>query len=188
MTAPWGPGRLPPRPNTLVGREDTLLIASRLLSDRRIRLLTLRGPGGIGKTRLALDLAYRLGPDFEGGAVWVSLAEVRAPSEVVPAIAQALRVPSQACADLLAHLESRSLLLVLDNFEHLTPAASEVAALAAGAPQLRLLVTSRAALHVRGEHELPLGPLPVPGPLESGPVGPAAQLFVDCARKVDIFS
>ncbi|MFC4638867.1 ATP-binding protein [Deinococcus hohokamensis] len=176
---------LPPRPNQLVGREDTLLMASRLLSDRRIRLLTLRGPSGIGKTRLALDLAYRLGPTFDRGAVWVNLAEVHAPAEVVPAIAQTLRVPSQDHADLLRHLEPHSLLLVLDNFEHLLPAAAEVAALAAGAPNLRFLVTSRTALRIRGEHELPLGPLALPGPAESGGASPAMRLFVESAQAVD---
>ncbi|MFC4426412.1 ATP-binding protein [Deinococcus navajonensis] len=179
------PGRLPPRPNALVGREETLLTASRLLGDRRIRLLTLRGPGGIGKTRLALDLAYRLAPTFDRGAVWVNLAELGAPSEVMPAIAQALRVPGQDRAELLDHLESHSLLLVLDNFEHLAPAAADVAALAAGAPNLRLLVTSRTALHVRGEHELPVSPLPLPGRADPRLSSPAVQLFVHCAQTVD---
>ncbi|ACO45172.1 LuxR C-terminal-related transcriptional regulator [Deinococcus deserti] len=188
MNAPRSPqatSRLPPRPNPLLGREDILLTASRILSDRRIRLLTLRGPGGIGKTRLALDLAYRLSPEFERGAVWVNLAELREPSEVVPAVAQALGVPAGDRADLIAQLGPQSVLVVLDNFEHLAPAASDVAALTAGAPNLRILVTSRTALHVRGEQELPVGPLPLPALREPGLASPAVRLFVACAQTVD---
>ncbi|ASN82577.1 LuxR C-terminal-related transcriptional regulator [Deinococcus ficus] len=185
MTTHKGTGGLPARPNTLVGRDEALQVACRLLGDRRIRLLTLRGPGGVGKTRLALDLAYRLGPTFDLGAAWVKLADLRSPAEVLPAIARALRVPGLDQAGLVEHLQLRSLLLVLDNFEHLTPAAAEVAALAADAPRLRLLVTSRTALHVRGEHELPLRPLALPGPSADGRTSPAVQLFVECARRVD---
>ncbi len=185
VTTHKGPGWLPARPNTLVGRDEALQVACRLLADRRIRLLTVRGPGGVGKTRLALDLAYRLGPTFDWGAAWVNLADLRSPSEVLPAIAQALRVPGRDHAGLVEHLQARSLLLVLDNFEHLTPAAAEVAALALDAPRLRLLVTSRTALHVRGEHELPLSPLALPGPAADGWTSPAVQLFVECARRVD---
>ncbi|MFD1734282.1 ATP-binding protein [Deinococcus malanensis] len=179
------PGHLPLRPHALVGREPLLLTASRLLRDRRVRLLTLRGPGGIGKTRLALEIAYRLSPEFERGAVWVNLAELRDPSEVAPAVAQALGVPSEDSTDLLTRLGPGSLLLVLDNFEHLAPAASDVAALTAGAPNLRVLVTSRTALHVRGEQEFPVGPLPLPAPNEPLLASPAVQLFVTCAQTVD---
>lgn len=183
--SPGALGPLPPRPAPLVGREEALRTASGLLGDRRNRLLTLRGPGGIGKTRLALELAYQLGPHYELGAAWVNLAELRGPSEVVPAIAQALGVPGQASGELVTHLAPHSLLLVLDNFEHVAAAAPEVAALRARIPGLRLLVTSRTALRVRGEHELPLGLLPLPGPAQPGLASPAVRLFVDCAQSVD---
>lgn len=178
-------GHPPPRPTPLVGREEELLLASHLLSAPQVQLLTLRGPGGIGKTRLALEIASTLGPAFDLGAVWVSLASLQEPGEVMLAVAHALGAPSALQADLAEEIGDRSLLLILDNFEHLTPAAPDVAALAASTPGLRVLTTSRTALRVCGEHELPVGPLSLPSASVPGQVSAAVRLFVFCARAVD---
>ena len=151
---PVYPGALPDTPLALLGREQEVLAVQALLKQQHVRLLTLTGPGGVGKTRLAVQLAVRLQSRFRDGVVFVSLAPLREPSLVLAGIAHALGAPdtgSQPLArTLTSFLRERQLLLVLDNFEHLLEAAPDSALLAA-CGGLRLLVTSRAPLRLQGE-------------------------------------
>src|SRR5688500_13230402 len=154
------------RPLTpLVGREDEIAVLLALLSQQDIRLLTLTGPGGVGKTRLALQVAEDARDLFDS-LVFVPLAAIREPALVLPAIAQAIGVPAAPVAaliQLLTHrLGSGRHLLLLDHFEQVVEAASSLAQLLAGAPGLSILVTSRAVLRVHGEHEFPVSPLALP--------------------------
>jgi predicted ATPase len=158
-----------------------------------VRLLTLTGPGGTGKTRLALEVARGLVPAFPDGVVFVGLAAVQDPGLVVPTIAQALGIREAAGQSLLENLAeqvgNRRLLVVLDNFEQVLPAAAMVVELLMACPRLKVLVTSRAALRVSGEHTFAVLPLSLPGPgsSESPDVASseAVALFVERARAVD---
>jgi predicted ATPase len=127
-----------------------------------VRLLTLVGTGGSGKTRLALQVAWDLADQFNDGAVFVALAPLRDSALVLQAIGQACGLAQPSPATLAEHLRDKQLLLLLDNCEHLLAAAPQIAALLAGAPGLRVLATSRAALNLHGEHTLPVPPLPLP--------------------------
>jgi predicted ATPase len=182
-----------PTPTTgLIGREDERAALARLLGDASARLVTITGPGGVGKTRLALRVAGDLAATFTGGACFVDLAPLAEPSLVVPAIARALGVREgggQPQDDALrAALRGRRLLLLLDNCEHLLGAAPQVAELLLAAPRLVVLATSRAPLRVRGEREFSLAPLAFP----AQPGTDAAQceghsavrLFVERARAI----
>jgi len=146
---------LPSVPNTFVGRERELAEAAELLARDDVRLLTLLGPGGTGKTRLALQLAENLRDRFPGGAAFVFLTPVRDPDLVVPAIAQALGLREQpgesALETLVEYLRGKQLLLVLDNFEQVLAAAPALSTLLAQAPGLKLLATSRSPLRLSGE-------------------------------------
>lgn len=158
---------LPPLPLTpLVGRQQDITLVIGLLQRERARLVTLTGPGGVGKTRLAIEIAGSLRSSFVDGPVWVDLAPVRNPELVLPSVARALGLVESAGTDiaetLVSWLGDRHLLLLLDNFEHLLPAAPAVAALLERCSRLSVLVTSREALHVRGEQEAPVIPLRLP--------------------------
>ena len=146
---------LPTVPNAFVGRERELVEAGALLARDDVRLLTLIGPGGTGKTRLALQLAAAISERFTGGAAFVQLAPVRDPERVVPAIAQALDLRDQpgesALETLSEYLRDKEVLIVLDNFEQVLAAAPAVASLLAEAPGLKVLATSRTPLHLSGE-------------------------------------
>ncbi|HEV2108886.1 MAG TPA: tetratricopeptide repeat protein [Thermomicrobiales bacterium] len=159
---------LPAPPTPTVGREREREIIQGLLWRQDVRLVTLTGPGGIGKTRLALDVAISLVEDFAHGVVFVPLATVRDPALVLPAIARTLDVgeePNQPlAATLQAHLRERELLLVLDNVEQVLEAAVEIGALLAACASLTVLVTSRERLRLRGEHVHEVPPLTVPHP------------------------
>lgn len=181
------PHNLPAPPNLLIGREAELAAIHALLQRADLRLLTLLGPGGTGKTRLALQVAReQLGRYFDG--VWlVDLAPAHDPALVLPTIARTLglreREAQPAAALLAAYLRERELLLLLDNCEQVIAAAPDLAALLAAAPRLRMLATTRAALHLTGEQIYAVPPLTVAAPGDAAPLrSPAVQLFVDRAR------
>ena len=160
------PTQLPVQPTTFVGRERELIEVENLLAREDVRLLTLTGPGGVGKTRLALQVAASASDRVEEGAFFVSLAAVRDAELVIASLAEALDVREQSgttlTATVAAYLAERELLVVLDNFEQVPAAAGEIATLLAAAPRLRVLVTSRAPLGLRGEQLYDLPPLGVP--------------------------
>ncbi|MCC6790566.1 MAG: tetratricopeptide repeat protein [Thermomicrobiales bacterium] len=181
---------LPSSLTALIGREGELDEAAALLSRPDVRIVTLSGPGGTGKTRLALEVAHRLAGDYEAVA-FVALANVFDPAAVLPSIAQVVGIREEGDRSLTDRLndafKDRRLLLVLDNFEQVTGAATAVASLLAVCPGVKALVTSRLILHIRGERELPLAPLPVPDSTTSRDDllrNPAVALFVERAQAV----
>ncbi|MGY1616362.1 ATP-binding protein [Geodermatophilus sp. SYSU D00691] len=186
------PGWLPTPAAPLVDRHDDLALVTGLLRDPAVRLVTLTGPGGTGKTRLALEAAEVL--TAERDAVWwVDLAPVRDAAEVPGAVAAAVGVPAEgvrSALDLVAdRLAGRAVLLLVDNAEHVTGAAPELGRLLSRCPRTQLLVTSRSLVGLRGEHDVPLGPLPVPAAGErrydAVTAAPAVQLFTARARRAD---
>lgn len=163
-----GAHHLPIPATPLIGRGTELTVVRDLLHQSDVRLVTLTGPGGTGKTRLALEVARQLRDDVPGGIWFVDLAPISDPTSVIPAIAQVLGVRQSGDEPLLASvqlaLQDRHLLLVLDNFEQVLDAAGDVAALLATASQLQVLITSREALHLAGEQEVAVPPLHLPDP------------------------
>jgi predicted ATPase/DNA-binding XRE family transcriptional regulator len=184
--APSSAAVLPLAPTALVGREEEIAAIASLAARPEVRLVTLTGTGGVGKSRLALEVARR-----SESATFVTLASLTDPALVPSAIAAALDLPDvtgPGSASLREALRDRRGVLVLDNFEHLLPAAAMVADLLAGCPQLTFLVTSRAPLRVRGEREFLVAPLELPASTDPDPravtASPAGRLFVDRARSV----
>ena len=145
-----------------VGRDSDLEQLRALIGQRGMRLVTLTGPGGVGKTRLAIDAAASLGDTFPQGIYFSALATVRDADVMWKAIAGDLSVDGDEPAAVMEHLRDRRTLLVLDNLEQLHGSAEVVAALLAAAPRLVVLATSRGPLHLQGEHELPVPPLAIP--------------------------
>jgi len=189
-SAPAPESNLPTPSTSLLGRERELGEISTFLQE--VRLLTLTGTGGVGKTRLAVQAAREAAGLFPDGMVFVALAPLSDSGFVVPTLAQSLglreaggQTPHET---LYAYLEKKRLLLVLDNFEHVLEAAPEVAGLIETCPKLSVMVTSRAPLRVRGEQEYPVGPLELPAstiaPSVEELVGSASgRLFAERARE-----
>jgi predicted ATPase len=149
----------------LVGRDHDAAAVGDLVRGEGVRLVTLTGPGGVGKSRLAVEVAQGLGPAFADGVRFVELASVLAAGLVASAIAAALGLNTSGgklLTDLKSYLRARRLVLVLDNFEQVIGAAPLVAELLGAAPGVVVLVTSRVVLRLSGEHEFPVPPLPVP--------------------------
>jgi len=178
---------------TLVGRERDVAAVCALLSRPEVRLVTLTGTGGVGKTRLAVQVAAAAGSNFADGIYFVALAPLTDPELVVSTIAQALDVQEQVSQSLLNslkdHLRDRQLLLLLDNFEQVVSAAPVVAELIEAAPRLHVLVTSRTSLHLSGEYEFVVSPLALPDLRELPPLDRliqygAVRLFVERAQAV----
>ena len=160
------PHNLPAQLTLLLGRDEAVRAIVALARRADVRLVTLTGPGGIGKTRLAIQVAADLLEDFADGVWFVRLSRLSDPSLVIPTIAETLglkEVGDQSLAETLRlHLRERRVLLVLDNCEHVAAAAPDVADLLETCPAVSVLATSRMALRLRGEHEYPVAPLELP--------------------------
>ena len=189
------PRNLPVQRTVFLGREREEDALRQLLSRADVHLLTLTGPGGIGKTRLALQVAGKVAEQFPGGVCFVGLAAICERDLIASAIVQVVGVretgnkyPEDALMEYLGGL-SQPMLLLLDNFEHLVAAAPVVAQMLTACPNLKVLVTSQAPLHIYGEHEYPVPPLELPDPqslpdLEVLSRLPAITLFVERAQAV----
>ena len=177
----------------LIGREREVAAASELLRQEDVRLVSLSGPGGTGKTRLAVAVAEQRASDFGDGVCFIPLAPLRDPALVPSTIVRALGITEVAGQTLIETLETylrdRHLLLVLDNFEQVVDAAPIVADLLAKCPSVKVLVTTRTVLRLMGEHDFPVPPLQLPDRRQAADTGALAQneavhLFVDRARAV----
>ncbi len=182
---------LPTQLTSFIGREAEVAAACTLLRRPDVRLLTLSGTGGVGKTRLALQVGDDLLADFPDGVYFVSLAPISDSALVIPTIAQTFDLKETAARPLLdllkASLRDKHLLLLLDNFEQILPAAPHLTDLLTNCPHLTILVTSRATLHVGGEHEFPVPSLTLPDlnqlpPTEALSSYAAVTLFVSRAQ------
>jgi predicted ATPase len=187
------PRSLPVASTSLLGREQDVAEISKLLETAGVRLVTLTGPGGIGKTRLAVEVGSHLEGRFSHGVVFVSLASIAHPELVLPHVAAALGVSLEGgrpVVDVVAeHLGEAPTLVVLDNLEQVIGVGPELDHLLARCPGLEILGTSRTVLRLRAEHEYRVGPLTIPAfarrpALEELASLPAVQLFVDRARAV----
>ncbi|MGA7669254.1 MAG: BTAD domain-containing putative transcriptional regulator, partial [Nitrolancea sp.] len=183
--------RLPAPLDRLIGREQEIAELRRLLGENR--LLTLVGTGGIGKTRLAIALAHSVSDSFPNGVVFVSLAPITDARHVIPAIAQELGVRESGRTSLIdrviAELRERRMLMVLDNVEQVAKEGPRLTEILAAAPGVRMVLTSRSRLHLRGEQEYPVSPLRYPSPdaktpWESLSSYPAVSLFVQRTSEI----
>jgi predicted ATPase len=194
ITTPAARVRLPAPSTPLIGRESEVEAAAALLDPIRgaVRLLTLAGPGGVGKTRLGLAVAAALADAYADGVVFVDLVPLRDQRLVPATIARALQLAGSGGRSarelLLEHLRSRQLLLVLDNFEHVLGAARLLADLLEGCPRLRLLVTSRTVLRLRSEQRFVVGPLATPDDdelsVEATTASASVRLYAERAQAV----
>ena len=184
---------LPVQPTPLIGREHEMATVVRLLRREDVRLVTLTGAGGTGKTRLSLQVASELSDVFTQGIFFISLAPINDPMLVMPTIAQELgirdRVGQSLSGRLAEALHQKQALLLLDNFEQVVGAATQVADLLTSCPQLKVLVTSREVLHVRAEQEFAVPPLALPDPAHLPELAalarfPSVALFLQRAQAV----
>ena len=187
------PNNLPAQTTPFIGREDEIRAVKEQLSNANVRLLTLSGVGGTGKTRLALQAAADMVDEFEHGVFFVPLAALSDPALVLPTIAQAFDVREAAGRPLQEQLQDylreKQMLLVLDNFEQVIDAAPRVSDLLTAAPRLKVLVTSREVLRLSGETDYPVPPLSLPDPKRLPPLEQLAQyeavaLFIERAVAV----
>lgn len=183
------PHNLPPQATPFLGREEELAAVAQLIGDPACRLITLTGPGGMGKTRLSLQVAAEQIESFPHGVYFVPLAPLSGPEYIISTIADALRFSFYGREDpqvqLLNYLREKTLLLVLDNFEHVVAGAGLLAAILENAPHVKLLVSSRERLNLHGEWVYPLGGLAVPAAAAAAIDGySAVELFVQTARRV----
>jgi predicted ATPase/DNA-binding SARP family transcriptional activator len=185
---------LPAAPSSTIGRRELVRAVCAMLAEPDARLLTLTGPGGVGKTRVALEVAHALRREFPDGTYWVELAGVARPDDVGSSLLRALAAipaPGEGPGDALRrYLAPRRLLLVIDNFEHLLEAAELLGELHQACPDLRILVTSREALNLSGEHRVIVAPLASPPETEAVSVAEieaadASTLFMASARRRD---
>lgn len=188
---PATPHNLPAPPNDLIGRAADTAAIWAALQRPAARLICLTGPGGSGKTRLALQVAHELRDQFPGGVSFVDLAPVDDPARMLSAVLAALGLRERPDLDahelLVAFLHGRRRLLLLDNFEQILTAAPRLAALLAALPELTLLVTSRFPLRIHAEHEYPVPPLTIPPPDDAPDTPPqlnaaSVQLFIARAQ------
>ena len=186
-------GNLPAQLTSLIGREQEVAAACTLLQRPEVRLLTLTGTGGVGKTRLGLQVATDLLDNFVDGIYFVSLAPISDPGLVIPTIAHALDLWEPGGSSLPEHLKvylhKKHLLLLLDNFEHIVVVAPVLVELLLACPRLKFLVTSRAVLHIQGEQEFLVPPLAVPDLKQPPEIEvlvqyAAAALFIQRAQAV----
>jgi predicted ATPase/DNA-binding CsgD family transcriptional regulator len=184
---------LPAELTPLIGREREVHILCNLLTRPEVRLLTLLGPGGVGKTRLGLHVALRIQQHFSDGVHFVPLAMIREPSLVVPALAQALHLQESRGLPLFEQvqgaLHDKHALLLLDNFEHVVQTAPLLEDLLLACPSLKILVTSRDVLHLRAEQQFPVAPFPLPEHTSRPNVedlahNPAVALFLERAQAI----
>jgi hypothetical protein len=187
-TAHFSRDNIPAIVTPLIGREQELEVLSGLLADPGVRLVTITGLGGMGKTRLALDAAWQhTQGQFKDGVTFVELAAVNTADLLIPAIADALHLPLRAAGveaarkELFDYLKAKQLLLVLDNCEHLLEGMTLAAEILEAAPQVNILATSREQLLLRAEHVFPLSGLPYNDRHDH----PAAQLFQGTARRIE---
>jgi predicted ATPase/class 3 adenylate cyclase len=187
------PNNLPVQPNPLIGREKEVREVAAMFRRSDVRLLTLTGPGGTGKTRLGLQVAADMVDEFNDGAMFVNLAPIIDAGLVVSTIVQVLGVQEVGGTPLIetlkANLKEKEMLLVLDNFEQVTEAAPHVANLLSASPRLKVLITSRELLQVRGEHNYSVPSLDLPDrnqlpPLERLTQYEAVRLFIERATAV----
>ncbi|MFL5731591.1 MAG: helix-turn-helix domain-containing protein, partial [Chloroflexia bacterium] len=181
-------------PTNFIGRDKEQARLAEMLMNEEVRLLTLTGPPGIGKTRLSFKVGHNLLDRFRDGVFWVGLSPITDAALVLPAITQALKVkeaPNQERLELLKnYLRDKEMLLVLDNFEQVVEAGEFVAALAEHCPELKVMVSSRSPLNLYGEHEFEVPPLDIPDPedpedLETIAQCAAVELFVQRSQAVN---
>ncbi|MFV1963020.1 MAG: adenylate/guanylate cyclase domain-containing protein, partial [Acidimicrobiia bacterium] len=179
-TATSRPNNLPVLSSSLIGRDDDLDVIRKMLSSHR--LVTLLGPGGVGKTRLALDAGRRALSEFNDGVTLVDLSPISDPAFVLASVAREVGAEKGEVESVLGSIGNKDMLLILDNFEQVLDAAPDIAQLLSGGDELKFLVTSQAPLRVTGEQRLAVAPLAGNG---TGGLSPGGRLFVERAREVN---
>src|SRR5437763_8938428 len=180
---------IPSSLTSFIGREAEIARCCALLSSPGVRLVTILGTGGVGKTRLAIEVSRTMSHNASGGIYFVSLSAIHDVTLVLPTIVKELQIQENGEEALLEtlckFLRKKSFLLILDNFEQVLDAGVLIEQILAACPALKVLVTSRAVLHIQGEREFALSPLPLPeqdSEIENFPRYPSIQLFVERAH------